>query len=84
MLRSLSAKKRRAFYEGQLNTKHEDLFEGENKSVYIHGFTEDYVKVKTFWNPDLVNTKHKIIVDEIDQDGLVKIDFIKELKAILR
>jgi threonylcarbamoyladenosine tRNA methylthiotransferase MtaB len=60
------------------------LFEGKNKSVYIHGFTQYYVKVKTFWNPDLVNTKHKIIVDEIDQDGLVKIDFIKELKAILR
>lgn len=78
MLRGLSAKKRRAFYESQLNTAHEVLFEGENKSGYIHGFTENYVKVKTFWNPDLINTKHKVVLNEIDGDGLVKVDFITE------
>lgn len=78
MLRGLSAKKRRAFYESQLNTAHEVLFEGENKSGYIHGFTENYVKVKTFWNPDLINTKHKVVLNEIDEDGLVKVDFITE------
>jgi threonylcarbamoyladenosine tRNA methylthiotransferase MtaB len=78
MLRGLSAKKRRAFYESQLNSTHEVLFEGENKSGYIHGFTENYVKVKTFWNPELVNTKNQVILNEIDKDGLVKIDFINE------
>ncbi|GAA0759928.1 tRNA (N(6)-L-threonylcarbamoyladenosine(37)-C(2))-methylthiotransferase MtaB [Psychroflexus lacisalsi] len=78
MLRGLSAKKRRAFYESQLNSTHEVLFEGENKSGYIHGFTENYVKVKTFWNPELVNTKNQVILNEIDEDGLVKIDFINE------
>lgn len=46
MLRGLSAKKRRAFYESQLNTLHTVLFEGENKEGYIHGFTDNYVKVK--------------------------------------
>ncbi|MBZ9650432.1 tRNA (N(6)-L-threonylcarbamoyladenosine(37)-C(2))-methylthiotransferase MtaB [Psychroflexus montanilacus] len=76
MLRGLSAKKRRAFYESQLNSSHEVLFEGENKSGYIHGFTENYVKVKTFWNPELVNTKHQVILNEIDDDGLVKVDFV--------
>jgi threonylcarbamoyladenosine tRNA methylthiotransferase MtaB len=76
MLRGLSAKKRRAFYESQLNTTHEVLFEGENKSGYINGFTENYVKVKTFWNPELVNTKHQVILNEIDEDGMVKVDFI--------
>jgi len=44
MLRGLSAKKRRAFYESQINTSHTVLFEGENKLGYIHGFTENYVK----------------------------------------
>ena len=47
MLRSLSAKKRRAFYTTQLGTVRTVLFEGENKKGYIHGFTENYVKVKT-------------------------------------
>jgi hypothetical protein len=27
---------------------------------YIHGFTENYVKVKAPWNPELVNTLHEI------------------------
>jgi len=76
MLRGLSAKKRRAFYESQLHSTHDVLFEGENKSGYIHGFTENYVKVKTFWNPELVNTKHRVLLTEIDEDGLVKIDFV--------
>lgn len=79
MLRGLSAKKRRAFYESQLNSTHEVLFEGENKSGYINGFTENYVKVKTFWNPELVNTKHQVILNEIDEDGLVKVDFVDAL-----
>ncbi|MCW8982167.1 MAG: tRNA (N(6)-L-threonylcarbamoyladenosine(37)-C(2))-methylthiotransferase MtaB, partial [Altibacter sp.] len=60
MLRGLSAKKRRAFYESQLGKTRTVLFEGENKLGYIHGFTENYVKVKAPWNPELVNTLHNI------------------------
>ena len=79
MLRGLSAKKRRAFYESQIDTRHTVLFEGENKEGYIHGFTENYIKVKTPWNPALVNTLHEIILSEIDSDGLVKIKFVSNL-----
>ena len=75
MLRGLSAKKRRAFYESQLNTSHIVLFEGENKEGYIHGFTENYVKVKTPWNPELVNTLHEVVLDKIDEDGLVRFNY---------
>ena len=78
MLRGLSVKKRRAFYESQLGNTLTVLFESENKEGYIHGFTENYVKVKTPWNPDLVNTLHTIKLTEIDADGLVRFDFVKE------
>ena len=78
MLRGLSAKKRRAFYESQLGTTHTVLFEGENKEGYIHGFTENYVKVKAPWNPELVNTLHQIQLTEIDEDGLVRFEYAKE------
>ena len=78
MLRGLSVKKRRAFYESQLGTNRTVLFEGENKEGYIHGFTENYVKVKTPWNPELVNTLHKVELCEIDDDGLVRFEFLKE------
>ncbi len=76
MLRGLSVKKRRAFYESQLGTNRTVLFEGENKEGYIHGFTENYVKVKTPWNPELVNTLHDIQLTKIDEDGSVRMDFI--------
>ena len=75
MLRGLSAKKRRAFYESQIGRKRTVLFEGENKEGYIHGFTENYVKVKAPWNPELVNTLHEITLTEIDSDGLVRFEF---------
>ncbi len=82
MLRGLSAKKRRAFYESQLGTTHTVLFEGENKEGYIHGFTENYVKVKAPWNPELVNTLHQIQLTEIDEDGMVRFEYVKEAEAI--
>jgi len=75
MLRGLSVKKRRAFYESQINTQHTVLFEGENKEGYIHGFTENYVKVKSPWDPSLVNSLHDVNLTEIDSDGLVRIGF---------
>ena len=75
MLRGLSAKKRRAFYESQITTEHTVLFEGENKQGYIHGFTENYIKVKSPWNPSLVNTLHKVSLKEIDSDGVVRVEF---------
>ncbi len=82
MLRGLSVKKRRAFYESQLGTTRTVLFEAENKEGYIHGFTENYVKVKTPWNPELVNTLHEIKLTRIDEDGSVRMEFVRDLVGI--
>ncbi|WP_264559321.1 tRNA (N(6)-L-threonylcarbamoyladenosine(37)-C(2))-methylthiotransferase MtaB [Flavobacterium sp. N2270] len=76
MLRGLSVKKRRAFYENQIGSNRTVLFESENKEGYIHGFTENYVKVKTPWNPELVNTLHNVQLTKIDEDGAVRFDFV--------
>ncbi|WP_324721201.1 tRNA (N(6)-L-threonylcarbamoyladenosine(37)-C(2))-methylthiotransferase MtaB [Salinimicrobium sp. HB62] len=78
MLRGLSAKKRRAFYESQLGKTKTVLFEGENKEGYIHGFTENYVKVKTPWDPALVNTLHQVELKEIGEDGLVRFSYVED------
>ena len=77
MLRGLSAKKRRAFYESQLGTVRTVLFEGENKEGYIHGFTENYVKVMAPWDPTLINTLHEVKPIKIDVNGLVRFEFVK-------
>ena len=81
MLRGLSAKKRRAFYESQIGTSRIVLFESENKEGYIHGFTENYVKVKTPWNPEFINTLQEVLLTKIDDDCLVRFEFVKELTS---
>ncbi len=76
MLRGLSVKKRRAFYESQMGTERIVLFESENKEGYIHGFTENYVKVKMPWDPSYVNTLHRVKLTAIDDDGIVRFEKI--------
>ncbi len=82
MLRGLSVKKRRAFYESQLGTTRTVLFESDNKEGYIHGFTENYVKVKTPWSPELVNTLHEIELTNIDEDGSVRMNFVEKVAVV--
>ena len=72
MLRTLSVKKRRVFYESQLGRTVHVLFEGENKKGYITGFSENYVKARAPWNPDWVNTVKKVKLDKIDEEGIVR------------
>lgn len=74
MLRGLSAKKKRFFYEKMLGKEQKVLFENENKKGYLQGFTENYVKVKTPWKPHLANTLQKIKLTKIDTDGLVRFE----------
>lgn len=76
MLRGLSAKKRHHFYEKQLGTTREVLFESDNKDGFMHGFTENYVKVKTPFNPELINTLQPVVLKKIDTDGIVTVDLI--------
>jgi threonylcarbamoyladenosine tRNA methylthiotransferase MtaB len=79
MLRALSVKKRRAFYESQLGTTRTVLFESENREGYITGFTENYVKIKMPWNPELVNTLQEVTLTKIDDDGMVRASFMEEV-----
>ena len=81
MLRILSVKKRRSFYESQLGSQRKVLFEGENKKGWITGFTENYIKVKTHWNPELVNKVIDIELSHIDDDGLVRFETLNKIIA---
>ncbi|NBS19424.1 MAG: tRNA (N(6)-L-threonylcarbamoyladenosine(37)-C(2))-methylthiotransferase MtaB [Flavobacteriia bacterium] len=72
MLRGLSVKKRRAFYESQLGKSVDVLFEHENKKGYINGFSENYVRVRVPWNPELVNQIQKITLQTIDEEGYAR------------
>jgi threonylcarbamoyladenosine tRNA methylthiotransferase MtaB len=55
ILRMLSEKKLRAFYESQIGKEQEVLFETDNKDGFMHGFTRNYIKVRTDYNRELIN-----------------------------
>jgi len=70
MLRILSAKKRRNFYEGEIGSKRNVLFENENKNGFMFGFTENYLKVKTKYDQNKINKINPCSLNKIDGDGL--------------
>lgn len=70
MLHILSDKKKRAFYESQAGKEGTVLWEGDNHEGFMHGFTENYIKVKAPFNESKVNSTEKIVLEEIDKDGL--------------
>ncbi len=72
MLRSLSVKKKRAFYESQLGTLQEVLFESENRSGFIEGYTRNYLRVRIPYDPKWVNRTAPLTMDRIDPEGFVR------------
>jgi len=74
MLHILSEKKKRAFYESQVGKTAIVLFEAEEEEGIMFGFTENYVKVKIAYDPELVNQPAEVTLNEIDKDGIMKIN----------
>ena len=74
MLRILSDKKRRAFYQQHIGQTYTVLFEAEENSGMMNGFTENYIKVKTPYDPLLVNELVQVKLTGIDADGEVLVE----------
>ena len=75
MLHILSDKKRRHFYEQHLGKTYPVLWEIENDGSVMFGFTENYIKVKTPYDPMLVNEIMNVTLTEIDDKMVVKCNF---------
>jgi threonylcarbamoyladenosine tRNA methylthiotransferase MtaB len=82
MLRILSEKKKRAFYESQLGQVRPVLFEAENKKGYMLGYTDNYVRVKTYWNPQWANTTKSLKLNDIGPDGIVTLEVPKHAEHV--
>lgn len=70
MLHSLSDKKRRAFYEMNVGTIRTVLFENDVEDGMIHGFAENYVRVKVPVEQAQENELHSIRIDHITDEGV--------------
>ena len=73
ILRQLSVRKRKCFYESQIGKKMNILFESENKNGFIEGYTENYIKVRDYWNPNKTNTIQNRALLSIDEMGYCRI-----------
>jgi threonylcarbamoyladenosine tRNA methylthiotransferase MtaB len=78
MLRILSAKKLRVFYEKHLGEERLVLFEADHKEGFMHGFTDNYIKVKTPHNPKLINQLRMVALKEIDEKGEVLVEVLEK------
>ena len=77
MLHILSDKKRRSFYESQLNKTGFVLFEESTENGLMEGFSENYVRLAVPYDPLLINTiqpvRYKTIMDSGDVKGEILI-----------
>jgi threonylcarbamoyladenosine tRNA methylthiotransferase MtaB len=82
MLRILSEKKKRAFYEQHLNTERKVLWEMENDEGTMYGFTDNYIKVGTRYDEALTKTSGLVSLSDIAKSGYVKVEMSGEMAAL--
>ncbi len=73
MLRILSEKKRRKFYEENLGKTFTVLFEEDLEDGKMHGFTENYIRVAAKYDPLLINELKVVSLSEINELGNVEV-----------
>lgn len=81
-LQILSDKKRRAFYETQLGKTESVLFEAEEAGGVMNGFSSNYVKVKTPFNPALINQTVQVKFESIDLEGTVRVELLEQIVVV--
>lgn len=82
MLRILSEKKRRYFYEQHLGKTFTVLFEAEEQKGKMNGFTENYIKVITDYDPLLVNELVQVQLTRINDQMEVEVDILTNVNLI--
>jgi threonylcarbamoyladenosine tRNA methylthiotransferase MtaB len=71
MLHILSDKKRLAYYNEHIGNTYPVLWEAENDQDVMYGFTSNYIKVKTKYDPMLVNEVTEVEITAIDTNDMV-------------
>lgn len=74
MLRSLSEKKKRFFYEENVGRQANVLFEDDVVAGMMHGFTENYVRVTAKYDPMLINETKQVQLTSINSEGHMEVE----------
>lgn len=74
MLRSLSEKKKRFFYEENIGRQATVLFEDDVAEGRMHGFTENYVRVSAKYDPMLINELKQVQLTALNSQGHLEVE----------
>jgi threonylcarbamoyladenosine tRNA methylthiotransferase MtaB len=75
LLHQLSELKKREFYASQIGKSALVLWESDNLNGFMHGFTGNYIKVCTPFNPDLINQIIPVKITSINDDDTCNVEF---------
>lgn len=75
LLHALSEKKKKEFYCNQVGKTAQVLWESDNIGGFMHGFTGNYIKVRTAFNPELINKIVKVRLRAFEEGDGFKVDF---------
>lgn len=68
-LHKLSDEKKHRFYLENKGREVNVLFESDNSQGFMHGFSENYIKVRTPFNPEFVNQVRPVRLEDLDEAG---------------
>ena len=71
MLRILSEKKKRAFYQTFLNTERNVLIEKSKVDGKLSGYTDNYIRIDLPFDESILNTVQKLKLENIQENGLM-------------
>jgi len=69
-LHLLSELKKKDFYQQNRGREVNVLWESDNSQGWMHGFSENYIKVKTNYNAALSNQIRKVVLSKMDTGGI--------------
>lgn len=81
-LHILSEKKKRAFYEKNIGETGVALMEGDDHDGFMHGFTENYIKVKLPYDESLTNTFVRVKHESMDSEGVMNVSVLETIPTV--
>lgn len=76
LLHELSETKKNQFYTRQTGKIAEVLWESDNIKGFMHGFTGNYIKVRTTFDSSLINQITKVKIVSVNNDDSCSVEFL--------
>ncbi len=82
LLHRISDEKKSLFYTNNAGKMASVLFESDNSAGFMHGFTENYIKVKTPFQPEMINQVVPVQLVSCDEDGMYRVTIYPETQNL--